>query len=402
MPKQHQKPNTIHKQTNKINNPKPPNLSPTGGSSHGACLRREVIPPVGDVLRGFGPPGKAMTVSHGEQDPAPGVNQGGLLPGSEGEAAPSLQGRETPQKGDESTLPVRRGSKIVFLDFGRSKIFAVTDDSDEVLVFNNLAELAERLRPVVIVLDNLPGKLQNTAAELAKIGIMFLRLKDLKKLSEERKNNGMLKSDENDVVVLRTLFRRNPDIFQPLFETPDELIVRELTEEWATFTLMKKVAKQKRTTTNHPIAVEIHKVHRRLIERLAEEIHMEALKLPLYRLTFEQLGLKGPTLAYLLGHDGWALKMLPREKLILRFQMTGRRKHRKRNTRSRLLIMLAMTAVLHKHPTYYQVYQRHYERFKSEGDSEGKAHWKAILRVAERILRNLHSIAKNTKQTPDT
>jgi hypothetical protein len=343
-----------------------------------------------------------MIVSHGEQDPAPGVNQGGLLPGSEGEAAPSLQGRETPQKGDESTLPVRRGSKIVFLDFGRSKIFAVTDDSDEVLVFNNLAELAERLRPVVIVLDNLPGKLQNTAAELAKTGIMFLRLKYLKKLYEERKNNGMLKSDENDVVVLRTLFRRNPDIFQPLFETPDELIVRELTEEWATFTLMKKVAKQKRTTTNHPIAVEIHKVHRRLIERLAEEIHMEALKLPLYRLTFEQLGLKGPTLAYLLGHDGWALKMLPREKLILRFQMTGRRKHRKRNTRSRLLIMLAMTAVLHKHPTYYQVYQRHYERFKSEGDSEGKAHWKAILRVAERILRNLHSIAKNTKQTPDT
>jgi hypothetical protein len=373
-------------------------MSPAGGTN---------IFLSGDVLRGLGPPGKAMTLRHGDQDPAPGVKgqtpQGGLLPGSMGEAVPSLQGRETPQKGDENALPIGgRGSKIVFLDFGRNKIFVITDDSDEALVFNNLAELAERLRPVVIVLDNLPGKLQNTAAELAKTGITFLRLKDLKKLSEERKNNGMLKSDENDVVALRTLFRRNPDIFQPLFETPEELIVRELTEEWATFTLMKKVAKQKRTTTNHPIAVEIHRVHRRLIERLAEEIHMEALKLPLYRLTFEQLGLKGPTLAYLLGHDGWALKMLPCEKLILRFQMTGRRKHRKRNTRSRLLIMLAMSAVLHKHPIYYQVYQRHYERFKAEGDSGGKAHWKAILRVAERILRNLHSIAKNTKQTPDT
>jgi ribosome biogenesis GTPase A len=43
----------------------------------------------------------------------------------------------------------------------------------------------------------------------------------LKKLSEERKNN-----KKSDDVVLRTL-----DIFQPLFETPEELIVRELTEE---------------------------------------------------------------------------------------------------------------------------------------------------------------------------
>jgi hypothetical protein len=103
-------------------------------------------------------------------------------------------------------------------------------------------------------------------------------------------------------------------------------------------------------------------------------------------------------MAYLLSHDGWALKTLPREKLIFRFQMTGRR----RNTRSRLLIMLAMSAVLHKHPIYHQVYQRYSERFKAEGDSGKKACWKAILRVAERILRNLHSIVKNIKQTPDT
>ncbi len=61
---------------------------------------------------------------------------------------------------------------MVFLDFGRSKIFAVTDDSDEVLVFNNLAELAEKLKPAVIVLDSLPRKQQNAAAELAKTGIV--------------------------------------------------------------------------------------------------------------------------------------------------------------------------------------------------------------------------------------
>jgi hypothetical protein len=240
------------------------------------------------------------------------------------------------------------------------------------------------------------------AAELAKTGIMFLRLKNPKRLSEERKNNGVKKYDENDVAVLKTLFHRNPDDFWPLFETPEDLIVRELTEEWVTFTLMKKVAKQKRTATNHPIAVEIHRTHRRLVERLAEEIHMEALKLPLYRLTFEQLGLKGPALAYLLSHESWTLKTLPRDKLILRFQMTGRRRYKGRKTRSKLLIMLAASAVLNKHPLYHEIYRRYFEKFEVEGDSGKKAYWKAILRVAERIPRDLHSLTKNTKQTPDT
>jgi len=346
-----------------------------------------------------------MTLRHGE-DLAPEVQgnnpQGGLLPGYVGEAAPGLRGRETPETGEKKTLPIRRGGKTVFVDFGRDKLFVLTDDNNEVSVFNNLAELAEKLKPAVIVLDSLPGKQQNTAAELAKTGIIFLRLKDLKKLSEERKSNGLKKSDENDVVVLKTLFLRNSDDFRPLFETPEELIVRELTEEWATFTLMKKVSKQKRTTANHPLAIKAHRTLQNIVDEFSEEIHREAMKLPLYRLTFEQLGLKGPTLAYLLGHDGWALKTLPREKLIFRFQMTGRRRYKGRKTRSKLLIMLAMSTVLNKHPRYHEVYRRCFEKFKAEGNSGKKAYWKAILRVAERILRDLHSLAKNTKQTPDT
>jgi hypothetical protein len=300
---------------------------------------------------------------------------------------------------DKAQAPMGRRGGTVFLDFGRSKIFAITDDSDEVLVFNNLTELVEKLRPAMIVLDSLPGKLQNMVAELAKTGIIFLQ--NLKKISEERKNNGVKKSDENDVVVLKTLFNRNSDDFQPLFETPEELTVRTLTELWVQETFLKKVSKQARTNTSHPVATEIQKTHRRLVEKLAEEIHREALKLPLYRLTFERLVLKGPVLAYLLSHDGWALKTLPREKLILRFQMTGRRKHGKRKTRSRLLIMLAMSATINKHPQYHEVYRRYFEKFKVEGYSGKKAHWKAILRVAERILKDLHGLAKNTKQTPD-
>jgi len=286
------------------------------------------------------------------------------------------------------------GGEVVYVDFGRNKVYAITDESNEVLVFNNLAELAERLKPAVIVLDCPPGNQQNATAELAKTGIIFLRLKDLKKLSEERKNNGLRKSDENDVVMLKTLFRRNSDNFQPLNETFEELTVRALTELWVQEAFLKKVSKQARTNTSHPIATEIQKTHRRLVERLAEEIHRKALKLPLYRLAFEHLGLKGPVLAYLLSHDGWAFKTLNSDKLQVRYQLVPLR--RRRSKRSRLLIMLANTAVLNNHPRYRPIFEKYMERFQGQK----YAYWKAILRVARRILRDLHNLARNT-QTPE-
>jgi hypothetical protein len=43
-------------------------------------------------------------------------------------------------------------NEVVYVDFGRNKVYALTDENNEILVFNNLAELAERLRPAVIVL----------------------------------------------------------------------------------------------------------------------------------------------------------------------------------------------------------------------------------------------------------
>jgi hypothetical protein len=307
-------------------------------------------------------------------------------PGPErGETAPGLRGRETPQKGDERTVPIGgRGSKIVFLDFGRSRIFAVTDDSDEVLVFNNLVELVESLRPAVIVLDNLPGKLQSMAAELAKTGITFMRLKDLNKLSEERKKNGLPKSNENDVILLKTLYRRESESFQTLCMMPDELLVRELSELWAAFTIMRKTSKQKRALTRHPAVLE---AYNELIDELSEEIHRKALGLPLYRQAFEELGLKGPALAYLLSHDGWAFKTLNGDKLQVRYQLVPLR--RRRSKRSRLLIILANTAVLNNHPRYRPIFEKYMEKFQGQK----YAYWKAVLRVARRILRDLRLLA---------
>jgi hypothetical protein len=184
------------------------------------------------------------------------------------------------------------------------------------------------------------------------------------------------------------------------YASPLELEVRALTELWVELAGIKKAAKYTRTTTNDPLTVKTHRVLQRYAERLATRIHEKAMELPLYRMAIERLGLKGPALAYIISHDGLMLKTMSRERLIFRFQLSGR--HKKRNMKSRLMIILARSAVFNKHQRYYQVYQRFFERFQTEGYGR-RAFWKAILRVAERILKDLHTLAKNqTPRSPDT
>jgi hypothetical protein len=45
-----------------------------------------------------------------------------------------------------------------------------------------------------------------------------------------RRNNGLRKTDENDVKALRQIFLGRPDLFQPLYASPLELEVRAPTE----------------------------------------------------------------------------------------------------------------------------------------------------------------------------
>jgi len=291
-------------------------------------------------------------------------------------------------------------SGTVFVDFGRNRVYALPEDGEEVVVFGDFLEMFEKLEPMVVVADSYPRRLLPTMTRLG--GATFLRLRDLKKLSEERRNNGLRKTDENDVKALREMFYKTPDLFQPLYTSPVELEVRALTELWVELAGIKKAAKNTRSTTDDPLAVETYRMLRRYTERLATRIHERAMELPLYRMVVERLGLKGPALAYIISHDGFALKALSRDRLVFRFQMTGRRRHRERNTRSRLLILLACSVVLNRHQGYYQVYQRFFERFQLEGYGR-RAFWKAVLRVAERILKDLHNLAKSqTPRSPDT
>jgi hypothetical protein len=181
-----------------------------------------------------------------------------------------------------------------------------------------------------------------------------------------------------------------------------ELEVRALTELWVELAGIKRAAKHTRTITDDPLAVEIHKVLRRYTEGLATRIHEKAMGIELYSMAVERIGLKGPALAYIISHGGLMLKTMSRERVIFRFQLTGRRRHKKRDMKSRLMIILARSAVFNRHQGYYQVYQRFFERFQTEGYGR-RAFWKAVLRVAERILKDLHTLAKSqTPRSPDT
>jgi hypothetical protein len=163
---------------------------------------------------------------------------------------------------------------------------------------------------------------------------------------------------------------------------------------------IKRAAKHTRTTTDDPLADEAHKILRRYTERLATRIHEKAMGIELNSMVVEGVGLRGPSLAYVISHDGLLLKTMSRERLIFRFQLSGR--HKKRDMKSRLMIILARSAVFNKHQGYYQVYQRFFERFQTEGYGR-RAFWRAVLRVAERILKDLHTLAKSqTPRSPDT
>jgi hypothetical protein len=186
------------------------------------------------------------------------------------------------------------------------------------------------------------------------------------------------------VKSLREMFYKAPGLFQPLYASPLELEVRALTELWVELAGIKKAAKYTRTTTNDPLAVETHRVLRRYVNRLATRIHERALELPLYRMAVERLGLKGPALAYIISHDSIVLKTLSRTGLERRYELF-RRPWRGRGLRSQLLIRLAYATVTHRNQRYLAVYES-YRR-------SGKKHWRAILRVAERILRDVRRLA---------
>jgi hypothetical protein len=261
----------------------------------------------------------------------------------------------------------------VFVDFGRNRVYALPEDGGEVIVFGDFLEMFGKLRPRIVAADSHPRKLQPTITRLD--GATFLRLRDLKKLSEERRNNGLRKTDENDVKTLREMFYKAPDLFQPLYASSLELEVRALTELWVEMAGIKRAAKNTRTTTNDPLANETHRVLRRYTEGLATRIHERAMELPLYRMVVERLGLKGPALAYIISHDTIVFKTLSRTGLERRYELF-RRPWRGRGLRSQLLMQLAYATVTNRNQRYLTIYESCRQRAGAAGGGIPTTPWR--------------------------
>jgi hypothetical protein len=116
-----------------------------------------------------------------------------------------------------------------------------------VIIFGGFLEMFEKLRPTMVVADSYPRRLLPTMTRLG--GATSLRLRDLKAVSEVRRNNGLRKTEENGVKVLRGMFY---------------------------------VAKHTRTTTDDSLVDETHRAIQRYADRLATRIHERAMELPLY------------------------------------------------------------------------------------------------------------------------
>ena len=136
----------------------------------------------------------------------------------------------------------------VFVDSGHGRVYALPEDGGEdVIIFGGFLEMFEKLRPTMVVADSYPRRLLPTMTRLG--GATFLRLRDLKAVSEVRRNNGLRKTEENGVKVLRGMFY---------------------------------VAKHTRTTIDDSLVDETHRAPQCYADRQATRIYEKAMELPLY------------------------------------------------------------------------------------------------------------------------
>jgi hypothetical protein len=204
-----------------------------------------------------------------------------------------------------------------------------------VIIFGGFLEMFEKLRPTMVVADSYPRRLLPTMTRLG--GATSLRLRDLKAVSEVRRNNGLKKTGENGVKVLRGMFY---------------------------------VAKHTRTTTDDSLVDETHRALQCYADRLATRIHEKAMEL-------RSTG--WPSRGSVLRILYWptsspttpsSFKTLSRTGLETRYELF-RHPWRGRGLRSQLLIRLAYATVTHRNQRYLAVYESYRQR--------GKRQWQAIL-----------------------
>lgn len=269
----------------------------------------------------------------------------------------------------------------VFVDFGWGRLYAMLEEGDGVRVFKDFGEVFS-LRPTAVVTDSVPRSYTSEVMEMVEKGVRLFQLRDLRKMGEGRRDNNVTKTHENDVRVIRSLYKEHPQLFVEL-DAP-LLRLKHLTEKWF-------IANSYRKQVEAEGFEEGARGLRNECKKLSRRIHKEALGIPLYRRVCERFGLKGPSLAYIVSHRYHEFLTESKHRLAVKFDLIPRQ-HRRRRRISQVLVALAYSVVRNKHTRYYTVFQHYYEKF----GKGRKAFWKAILRVAIRILRDINHLAKNS------
>jgi hypothetical protein len=170
-----------------------------------------------------------MTLRHGEQDPAPGVNQGDLLPGYMGEAAPGLRGRETLEiMGDKRTLPVEGKGVRYFCDVHRraknGEGYRITFTTDGVTFrhVDSFTDIPATTGDIVFV-DTIPLQHTEGLVELLRRGVEVYYLRRLTLQKRKREEHRFPKTAKGDI---KTLMMIDPQWYRKVSE--DFLIMRRL------------------------------------------------------------------------------------------------------------------------------------------------------------------------------
>jgi hypothetical protein len=284
-----------------------------------------------------------MTLRHGEQEPAPGVNQGGLLPGSMGEAAPSLQGRETLEiMGDKRTLPVE-GKRVrkFFCDVHRraknGEGYRITFTTEGV-AFKQVDSFTDipAKEGDKIYIDTLPLNHTDDAIELLRRGVELYCLRRLTLIGKKRGELKLPKTTRGDI---KTLMSIEEGWYRKLSE--DFLVMRRLFSAYRGMLRMHQrllnIGKATETGFKH-IIKSLEEEIDGIVSKIAEEA---GRRCPAYNKVVEVLGIHGSpsalaALAEVLTYPEWCSWRRTRNYFGLWHRDRKTRYHRSKTARQAL------------------------------------------------------------------
>jgi len=242
-----------------------------------------------------------MTPRHGEEDLAPGVNQGGLLPGYMGEAAPGLQGRETLTTGDKSTLPIEGKGVKYYADIHRTKKnterYRITFTTDGVSFkhVDSFEDIPAKSGDKIYI-DTIPLNHTDGAIALLRRGVELYCLRRLTLIEKKRDELKLPKTTRGDIKVLMSIEER---WFRKLSE--DFLIMRRMISAYRslqrTHQQLENKCKALSDAEKYVLKPAI-KALKEQMDEMAKQIAEEAgRRYPAYNKLVEELGIDGNTTA---------------------------------------------------------------------------------------------------------